>query len=714
MRFLERILCNKRKVAEKTETQTVVLATTPGVRIPTDNPIKNEADDALGRGRVARSFAEQVLSLDVAEGVVVGVLGPWGSGKTSFINLARTSLEKSGALVVDFNPWMFSGAEQLVDSFFIEISAQLKVRPEFAEIAKEFEDYGEIFAGLDSLPYLGRWIQGGRAAGKLVNKLLNRRRQGVPTLREKVQKALGLLKNPIVIVLDDIDRLTTEEIRHIFRLVRLTANFKNLIYIVAFDRKRVEQALEEQGIPGRSYVEKILQLAVDLPVVPDDVLNKQILGSIDKTLEGIEKAGHFDEASFPDVFMEVIRPLIRNMRDVRRYTAGLRGTVKHLEGQVALVDVLALEAVRIFLPDVFTYMQQSVRALTATSDGFGVSHADAELKEQIEGMLKVSGDQRNVVVAMIQRLFPAARRHIENNHYGSEWKKNWLRDRRVAHEDVLRLYLEGVVGIGFETFLDAEKAWNLIGDQAGLDQFLRSLDMSTIQDVLSSLEAYEDKFTPEHVVPAVVVLLNLWPDLPERKRGMYEFGLEMVIGRVTYRLLRSIKDPLAVENSVRTILPQLTTFHSRLDLITTVGYVKGAGHKLVSESAADIFEKEWREQVRQASEQSLVKERELFKVLLYAKKEGEPPVVVSDSTSLTRAILRSARSETLSQTMGSRAVRRLPRLPWDLLINLFGSEDVLRSRIQDLKGAAVGEDQDLIALAEKYLGGWRPDKHGDD
>ncbi|MBF0387999.1 MAG: NTPase KAP [Candidatus Omnitrophica bacterium] len=714
MHLFERILCKKKKLTGKTGTQVVGLTKNPGVRIPTDNPIKTEADDALGRARVAKSFAEQVLSLDVDEGVVVGVLGPWGSGKTSFINLARTSLEKSGALVVDFNPWMFSGAEQLVDSFFIEISAQLKVRPELAEIAKEFEDYGEIFSGLDSLPYLGRWIQGGRAAGQLVNKFLNRRRQGVPSLREKVQKALGLLKKPIVIVLDDIDRLTTEEIRHIFRLVRLTANFRNLIYIVAFDRKRVEQALEEQGIPGRSYVEKILQLAVDLPVVPDDVLNKQILESIDKTLEGIEKTGHFDEAIFSDVFIEVIRPLIRNMRDVRRYTAGLRGTVKHLEGQIALVDVLALEAVRIFLPDVFIYMQQSVRALTATSDGFGSSHADAELKDRVESMLKVSSDQRNALVAMIKRLFPAARRHIENNHYGSEWKKNWLRDRRVAHEDVLRLYFEGVIGNGFETFLNAEKAWNLIGDQVGFDQFLRSLDMSTIQDVISSLEAYEDKFAPEHVVPAVVVLLNLWPDLPERKRGMYEFGLEMVVGRVTYRLLRSLNDPIVVEASVRTILPQLTTLNAKLDLITTVGYMKGAGHKLVSESAADIFEKEWRAQVLQASEQTLIKERELFKVLLYAKKEGEPSVVIPDSIGLALAILRSARSETLSQSMGNRAVRRLPRLPWDLLINLFGSEDILCKRIQDLKGVAGSEDQSLIVLAEKYLGGWRPDRHNDD
>lgn len=91
--------------------------------IPADNPIYNANDDTLGRDGFARSLAHQVMSLDVNEGAVVGVLGPWGSGKTSFVNLVRRHLENSGVKVFDFNPWMFSGADQLVDAFFVEVSA---------------------------------------------------------------------------------------------------------------------------------------------------------------------------------------------------------------------------------------------------------------------------------------------------------------------------------------------------------------------------------------------------------------------------------------------------------------------------------------------------------------------------------------------------------------------------------------------------------------
>ena len=312
-----------------------------------DNPIKNPEDDAIGRISTAQNFAQHVLTLDTTEGIVVGVLGPWGSGKTSFINLARNEFKKAEVPILNFNPWMFSGAAQLVESFFIELAAQLKIRRDLAEIGKDFEAYGEIFSGLGWLPVVGTWSERIRGATKIGGKFLQRRKGGVGGRRRNIEKALSALDKPIVVVLDDIDRLETSEIRDVFKLVRLTANFPNIIYIVAFDRERVEKALDEQGVPGRDYLEKILQDPVDLPVAPSHMLYQQITTALDNVLDNIENTGPFDKEVWPNVFMEIIRPLILNMRDVRRYAAAIHGTVISLKGQIALADLLALEAIRI-------------------------------------------------------------------------------------------------------------------------------------------------------------------------------------------------------------------------------------------------------------------------------------------------------------------------------------------------------------------------------
>ncbi len=689
-----------------------------GVSVAADNPIRRPEDDVLGRTRVANSFAEQVLALDAVEGVVVGVLGPWGSGKTSFVNLARVYLENVGIAVLDFNPWMFSGADQLVESFFFELSAQLKLRPGLAEVGQHVAEYGEVFSGMGWLPVVGSWIERARAAAKLLAKILQRRQEGFSGRWAKVEKALAALDEPVVVVLDDIDRLTSAEIRDIFKLVRLTANFPNVIYIVAFDRVQVEQALADQGIPGRDYLEKILQVTIDLPAVPAHVLNSQILSAIDDAVSAVENRGPFDENVWTDVFIEVVRPLIGNMRDVRRYAAAVHGAVRDLKGQIALTDLLALEAVRVFLPDVFREVHGAVAGLTTTSDLSCGGHEDqSHLKEQIEQLINAAGDRADVVRALVRRLFPGAQRHVGGSHYGNEWQSQWLRERRVANENILRLYLERVVGEGLRAFSDAEKAWTLMAERVALDEYLRSLEADRLEEVISSLEVFEEQFAPEHVVSGSIVLLNLLPELPERLHGMFGLDAGMVVGRVVYRLVRSRKDSQAIKAAVLEILPHLGTLSAKEQLITIVGHKEGAGHKLVSESTASILERDWRAEVRSASADALAEEVELLRCLILAKRNAdpaEPPLQIDSSVRLTRAVLRSALTEVRSQAMGSRTVRRSPRLAWDVLVELYGGEDILRERIEELKASnpqGVGEHLDL---AEKYLSGWRPSEFGDD
>ena len=678
---------------------------------PSDNPIQKVDEDVIGRGPLARSFAEQVLRLDVSEGVVVGVLGPWGSGKTSFVNLARSHLEAKGIEILDFNPWMFSGPQQLIEWFFVELSTQMKLRKSIAEVGEELGRYGEAFSGLGWLPVVGSWIERVRLIITFLSKTRSRKKEGICALRDKVKMALINLDKPIVVVLDDIDRLTTPEIRDIFKLVRLTASFPNIIYIVAFDRIRVEKALEEHYNSGRDYLEKILQVGVDLPVVPIDVLDKQVFEAIDIALSEVNNSGPFDENAWPDVFVEVIRPLIRNMRDVRRYAVAVGATVRDLNGQIALTDVLALEAVRVFLPDVFSLIHKSIDGLTTTPAWNNGSRGDSRSKEQIDQLINAAADRADVVRALVRRVFLGGELHIGGTGYGSNFNMNRLKDRRVAHVEILRFYLERVLGEGLLVFSKTEEAWACMGDRGAFNKCLRSIDKQHVQDVISKLEVFEDQFTRDHVVSGTVVLLNLLPELPERARGMFDFDSRLVVSRVVLRLLRSLENQVEIEEAVREILPEIDTLFSKMELNGIVGYRENHGHRLVSESAAQAFEKGWRAEVRRAPADSLAKETKILWVLLLAIREADPEeaaLQIPDSPCLNFSILRSARTEVKSQSMGSRAVRRFPRLAWDALVQLYGDENNLRERIESLDALRPDGSEELLQLARKYLGGWRP------
>ncbi len=682
------------------------------VTVAADHPIERAAQDTLGRVPAAVSFARQVLTLDATQGVVVGVLGPWGSGKTSFINLAREEFDRASTPLLDFNPWMFSGTEQLVESFFTELAAQLRVRENLAGIARNLEEYGEAFSRLGWIPVVGPWIARGGSTSRLLSKMLERRREGIGKRRATLEASLAALGRPVVVVIDDIDRLSTPEIRDVFKLVRLTASFPNVVYLLAFDRLRVETALSDQGILGRDYLEKILQVAFDLPPVPPRVLLRQVAVSLDEALSGIENPGPFDGHTWPDLLAEVVHPLVRNMRDVRRYAAGVRNTVITLDGQIALADVLALEAVRTFLPEVHSRLHGAVEALTETSSFVhGAAPEPPELKATIESLVASAGPRGEVVRSMIRRLFPAAERHIGGSHYGPEWKVQWLRERRIGHEELIRLYLERVPSEGLSAFLDAERAFRLMADRAAFDATLRSLDRERWEDVISSLETFENEFAPEHVVPGCIALLNLLPDIPERPRSMFEYEAQMVVGRVTYRLLRSLGNPERVESAVKAILPEVVALSSKLALISEVGHREGVGHKLVTEGAAAEFERGWRGDVRANLLGGLGREWNLLRVLYVARRDtapDEPPPEIPDEPAVTLALLRGARTEVRSQALESRLVRRSPRLQWDALIEVFGSEDGLRRRVERLRDSNLDGEDELVTLVDKYLGGWRP------
>jgi predicted KAP-like P-loop ATPase len=83
----------------------------PSWLISADRPIKHRADDAFGRAPFAKAMARQLRQLQRGESYVVGLQGPWGSGKTSILNMITEELEGLPEMgLLQFNPWLFSGS----------------------------------------------------------------------------------------------------------------------------------------------------------------------------------------------------------------------------------------------------------------------------------------------------------------------------------------------------------------------------------------------------------------------------------------------------------------------------------------------------------------------------------------------------------------------------------------------------------------------------
>ncbi len=103
--------------------------------------------------------------------------------------------------------------------------------------------------------------------------------------------------------------------------MRLNADPPNIVFVLAFDRWRVEEAFAGVEGDGRAYVEKIIQVVHDVPAIREVDLNRALIET--NRIIGQAPMGPFDEHEFWNVFHTVIKPLFRNVRDIRRYADDL-------------------------------------------------------------------------------------------------------------------------------------------------------------------------------------------------------------------------------------------------------------------------------------------------------------------------------------------------------------------------------------------------------
>jgi hypothetical protein len=289
-----------------------------------------------------------------------------------------------------------------------------------------------------------------------------------------------------------------------------------------------------------------------------------------------------------------------------------------------------------------------------------------------------------------------------------------LRERRVAHPDVLRFYLEHYANEGLSAFNDAEIAWERMTNAEELCAYLSSIEANRRESVISALGTFESEITEDRVLPGAVALLNTLPSLPDRRKGLFDFGPHVSVTRFVYRLLRSIENPIQLEEVVAQALPRIESAYSRLTLIEMIGHRDGVGHSLVSEQAEEYFHRSWRDYFRSLDVNNLLKERELLRSFLILKDESpddEPEFAIPDDPRITRAVLDSARSDSRTQTLGSRKINVHPRLAWDSLVRVFGTEHRLSERIDGLRAIDSIDCREILELAARYQSGWRPNNH---
>lgn len=357
-----------------------------------DKPIEKADEDLLGRSDFAKQFGKSICEYDSKDGLVIGLYGKWGSGKTSIINMAISEIPVAKSekkkwyskvykrikkiftsqkteeedqcyypIIIRFSPWNYSDKNNLISLFFHELKNKLGVtkgEENKGKIGKAISQYSDIIDALSSIPVAGPAIA---HILKTIFKAAGSKLMKTPSLdeaKEKLCKALEDFNHKIIVFIDDIDRLTTPQIKDIFQLVKQVGDFPNIIYVLTMDREIVCNALSEyHNIDGDEYLKKIVQVSFEVPEIDTTTVHEILRDRLNDIVHKSKNEEEFENNKYFETVLEkCVNPYVNNIRDVNRLLNAFQFKYGALWKETSFVDLLAITVIEIFEPKLYEWI----------------------------------------------------------------------------------------------------------------------------------------------------------------------------------------------------------------------------------------------------------------------------------------------------------------------------------------------------------------------
>lgn len=337
----------------------------------TDDPWKSSDVDLLNRKEVAHKLGHAIKAYQQDSSFVLGIQGEWGYGKTSFINMLLEPLEnhKEKYVIVEFKPWYFSGDHQILRELCYTLAEKIRSHISSPKVEKVAENIKNIASVLEPLETPVNIIAPGFGlilgfATKNVTKIVENYQKAIRTkheiqnLKNQIQEDMKDFEKRIIIVVDDIDRLCANEIYHLFKLVKIVADFPKTFFILSYDKARVTKALNDMGYDER-FIEKIVQEERDVPRHNHADVDQYFRTELEKVIteaEVILTEQHLE--LYRRFYFNGWKDSLPNLRAAKRVLNTFSTELSILKNEVNPIDLAALSTIKIVANDVYQFIQK--------------------------------------------------------------------------------------------------------------------------------------------------------------------------------------------------------------------------------------------------------------------------------------------------------------------------------------------------------------------
>lgn len=478
-------------------------------------------DDAFQRYPFAKQIAKAISEYTSKESFVTSIYGKWGEGKTTVLNFLKHLLDqKDNHVVVEFNPWMYANEKEMLLGFLQLISRVLGVNQKNtgSKLAEALNEYSALLGMLGKatgIPISGDAIR--NIGAKLSDRSTGK-------VKAQINSLLTHSGYKFVFILDDIDRLSLVEIQAVFKLIKILADFHHTRYILSFDPDIVSRALSPvfpNG--GETYLEKIIQLPLTLPKAQSYALYRFIWTTTKRHLESNDiKLNDDDLERFRDTFNQYLLPYIDNPRFAIRYANTISFSLPMLKGEVNIVDLLLIEAIKVLLPDLYSFMREQSGLLVrnfSVEIGASKKEKDEERKEIIALFINgISEHKKRAYKNLLSLMFPLlSKQHHSSLTDNQVWRDYYQNKMICSAKYVERYFTYAVIkgdlsDIVFDEVIEKLVEKDFDGDKEELYQIVSEFDS---WDFIFKLELLKGKYNTQIIstlAENLCILHSAYPD----------------------------------------------------------------------------------------------------------------------------------------------------------------------------------------------------------
>lgn len=374
-----------------------------------------------------------------------------------------------------FNSWLATDQTSLVTEFFKTIISASSENDVFGK--EDMKKYGKSFlinmarSFSIGIPVTGITF----SPGKLIDSYISEK-----TLSEQKKSIFdSLIKKKsgkwLVLFVDDIDRLSYDEVGILFQLIKNVADFPKVIYVLAYDKEVVINALNrvQQG-KGEEYLQKVIQVTYDVPVPEGNLLEEYFLQRLNSIVNGRESY-RLDQEHFQWIY-PCIREYIKNIRDCNRICNAFSMKYLLCGEECDVGDLLAITVIELYEANIFENLKNH-KFYMLGKDNHGLMGTDTKLIKEFASQLfsKANPKKKDTIINLICNMFPRFYECIEMHDVMTSGAGESNSDK-----------------IGSEEGFDKYFALSIKKSEVPINEVINFLNLEDKTEILTQLEFWND------------------------------------------------------------------------------------------------------------------------------------------------------------------------------------------------------------------------------